>query len=405
MTMKITSVNVMELKPRNDKNWRPIVCRVNTDEGLYGYGEAAMAYGVGASAAFGMIRDMAGSVIGMDPLANEVIWDKLYKATFWGQNGGPVVFSAISAIDIALWDIKGKYFNVPVYVLLGGKRREKLRSYASQLQFRWGDGIDPVFAAEDYAAAAREAVAEGYDAIKIDFFTYDRDGRFFTSEDTTRLLKPYYLDLVEERIAAVREAVGSEVDIIIEGHSFTDAQSAIQIGKRAEKYNIFCYEEPTTPSPKLTKLVADNVNIPIASGERIYTRMGYAPYFENGSLALIQPDLGTSGGITEGKKICDMAYAYDVSVQVHVCASPLSVAAALQLEAVIPNFCIHEHHVINKASYNRELCVHDYQPVDGYMTIPELPGIGNELSEYALKTADTVTVSTGKEFKMEKSGN
>jgi galactonate dehydratase len=404
MTMKIKSVDVMELKPRNDKNWRPVVCRVNTDEGIYGYGEAAMAYGVGASAAFGMIRDLAGCIIGMDPLENEVIWDKLYKTTFWGQNGGPVVFSGISAIDIALWDIKGKFFNVPVYKLLGGKRREKLRAYASQLQFRWGDGVNPAFATEDLAVASRHAVSEGYDAIKIDFFTYDRDGRQFSSEDTTRLLKPYYLDLVEERIEAVRKAVGQNVDIIMECHSFTDVQSAIQIGKRAEKYNIFCYEEPTTPSPKLTKLVSENVNIPIASGERIYTRWGYTPYFENGSLAMIQPDLGTSGGITEGKKICDMAYTYDVSVQVHVCASPLSVAAALQLEAVIPNFCIHEHHVINRASYNRELCIHDYQPVNGYIGVPEIPGIGNELSEYALETADTVTVSKPKAFKMEKSG-
>jgi galactonate dehydratase len=402
--MKIKSVDVMELKPRNDKNWRPVVCRVNTDEGIYGYGEAAMAYGVGASAAFGMIRDLAGCIIGMDPLENEVIWEKLYKTTFWGQNGGPVVFSGISAIDIALWDIKGKFFNVPVYKLLGGKRREKLRAYASQLQFRWGDGVNPAFATEDLAAAARHAVSEGYDAIKIDFFTYDRDGRQFSSEDTTRLLKPYYLDLVEERIEAVRKAVGPNVDIIMECHSFTDVQSAIQIGKRAEKYNIFCYEEPTTPSAKLTKQVAEAVNIPIASGERIYTRWGYVPYFENGSLAMIQPDLGTSGGITEGKKICDMAYTYDVSVQVHVCASPLSVAAALQLEAVIPNFCIHEHHVINRASYNRELCIHDYQPVNGYIGVPELPGIGNELSEYALETADTVTVSKPRAFKMEKSG-
>jgi L-alanine-DL-glutamate epimerase-like enolase superfamily enzyme len=401
--MKVVSVDVMELNPRNDKNWRPIVCRVNTDEGLYGYGEAAMAYGVGASAAFGMIKDLAGSVIDMDPLDNEVIWDKLYKGTFWGQNGGPVVYGGVSAIDIALWDIRGKYFNVPVYKLLGGKRREKLRTYASQLQFQWEDGINPIFLAEDYAAAAKKAVSEGYDAVKIDFFTYDRDGRYLPSEETTRLRSPYYLDLVEERIAAVREAIGPKVDIIIEGHSFTDAQAAIQIGRRAEKYNIFCFEEPTTPDPKITKLVADNVNMPLSSGERIYTRMGYVPYFENGSLALIQPDLGTAGGITEGKKIADMAYAYDVGVQAHVCASPLSVAAALQLEAVIPNFCIHEHHVINKASYNRELCLHDYQPVDGFMTIPELPGIGNELSEYALETADIVTVSTEKSFKMVKS--
>ena len=395
----------MELKPKHDRQWRPIVCRVNTDEGVYGYGEAAMAYGVGASSCLRHDQRPGRKYHRHGPLANEVIWDKLYKGTFWGQNGGPVVFGGISAIDIALWDIKGKYFNVPIYKLLGGKRREKLRSYASQLQFRWGDGVNPAFATKDYVAAARHAVSEGYDAIKIDFFTYDRDGRQFTAEDTTRILKPYFVDLVEERVAAVREAVGPSVDIIMECHSFTDVQSAIQIGRRVEKYSIFCYEEPITPSPKLTKMVADAVNIPIASGERIYTRWGYAPYFENGSLALIQPDLGTCGGITEGKKISDMAYTYDVSVQIHVCASPISLAAALQLEAVIPSFCIHEHHVVSRASYNRELCVYDYQPVNGYMTIPDLPGIGNELSDYALKTADIETVSTTRAFKMEKTDN
>ncbi|MBN1382530.1 MAG: mandelate racemase/muconate lactonizing enzyme family protein [Deltaproteobacteria bacterium] len=394
--MKITSVDVMELKPRNSPRWRPVVCRINTDEGVYGYGEAAMAYGVGASGAFGMIKDLSRMILEKDPLDHEVIWDRLYKATFWGQNGGPVIFAGISAIDMALWDIKGKFFGLPLYRLLGGKRREKLRSYASQLQFGWGDGMTSICATEGYAAVAGKAVAEGYDAIKIDFFTFDKNGKNFSAEETTRLLKPYYLDLIEERIDAVRSAVGPKVDIIIEAHSVTDAQAAIQIGKRAEKYNIFAYEEPTTPTPKMTRLVADNVRIPLASGERIYTRWDYAPYFENGSLALIQPDLGTCGGITEGKKICDMAYTYDVSVQAHVCASPLSTAAALQLEAVIPNFCIHEHHVVNLTSYNKELCIYDYQPVDGYMSVPDIPGIGNELSEYALETADKLTVSRSK---------
>ncbi len=398
--MKIVSVDVMELKPRNNPIWRPIVCRINTDEGIYGYGEAAMAYGIGASAAFGMIKDLSNLIIGMDPLENEVIWDKLYKTTFWGQNGGPVIFGGISAIDIALWDIKGKYFNVPVYKLLGGKKREKLRSYASQLQFSWTDAITPQYETAGYAQAAKQAVSEGYDAIKVDFFTYTDDGKAFTPEDTTRLLKPRTLDLIEERLAAVRSAIGPKVDIIIENHSFTDAQSSIQIAKRAEKYNIFCFEEPTTPTPKITKFVAENINIPLASGERIYSRWGYAPYFEDCSLQLIQPDLGTCGGITEGKKICDMAYTYDVSVQAHVCASPLSTAAALQLEAVIPNFCIHEHHAANRCPFNIELCVHDYQPVNGYISVPELPGIGNELSDYALKTADKVTVTGGISWKM-----
>ena len=136
--MKITKVEVFEVQTRRPA-WRPILCRIYTDEGVYGDGEAALAYGTAAPAAAGMIRDLAKLIIGMDPLDNEVIWDKLYKATFWGQNGGPVVFAGISALDIALWDIKGKAFNAPIYKLLGGKRRDNLRTYASQLQFGWGD--------------------------------------------------------------------------------------------------------------------------------------------------------------------------------------------------------------------------------------------------------------------------
>lgn len=390
--MKITKIDVMQVKTQAQIPWRPIICRIFTDEGIFGDGEAALTYGIAAPAAFGMIKDLATLIIGMDPLDNEVIWDKLYKSTFWGQNGGPVIFAGMSALDIALWDIKGKYYKAPVYKLLGGKRRDNLRSYASQLQFGWGDGVTPACSTQDYVNNAKKAVAEGYDAIKIDFFTYDKDGRNFTDEDRTRLLKPYYVNLVEERIAAVREAVGPNVDIIMENHSFPDAQSAVQLGRRAQKYNIFYFEEPTTPDTKMTKFVCDKLEMPIASGERIYSRWQYAKYFEDCSLQVIQPDLGNCGGITEGKKICDMAYTYDVSVQAHVCASPLSTAAALQLEAVIPNFVIHEHHVFNLSSWNKNLCIYDYQPVNGKFSIPELPGIGNEFSDYALTNCEKVTV-------------
>jgi galactonate dehydratase len=395
--MKITSVDVMELKVRANPNWRPIICRINTDEGIYGYGEAALAYGMGASAAFGMIRDLAKMIIGMDPLDNEVIWNKLYLNTFWAQNGGPVVYSGMSAIDIALWDIRGKFFNVPVYKLLGGKKRDKLRAYASQLQFGWEDKAEkvyaPAFSPEDYARAARKAVNEGYDAIKIDFFIFTPDGGQFRDDERTGMLKPYYLHMIEDRLSAVRKQIGPNVDIIIENHSLTDALSSVQIGQMAEKYNIFYFEEPTTPTPDLTRAVKTKVRIPLASGEKIYTRWQFAPYLREGLLQVIQPDLGTCGGITEAKKICDMAYVYDASVQIHVCGSPISTAAALQIEAVIPNFCIHEHHIISRSQGFRELCVNDYQPIDGSMSVPELPGIGNELSEYALKTADIVTVT------------
>ena len=390
--MKITKVDVMQLHARNNPVWRPVVCRIYTDEGICGDGEAALSYGIGAPAAFGMIKDLASLIVGMDPLENEVIWDKLYKTTFWGQNGGPVVFAGISAIDIALWDIKGKYYKAPLYRLLGGKKRDNVRTYASQLQFGWDPEFKPACSTEEYVRNSRKAAGEGYDCIKIDFFTYDRDGRNFTEEDRTRLLKPYYVDLVEERIAAVREAVGRDVDIIMENHSFPDAQSAVQLGRRAQKYNIFYFEEPTTPDPKMTKYVCDRLEMPIASGERIYSRWQYAKYFENSSLQVIQPDIGNCGGLTEAKKICDMAYVYDVSVQPHVCASPLSTAVALHLEAVIPNFVIHEHHVFNLHQYNKDLCIYDLQPKDGKFKVPELPGIGNELSEYALTHCDKVTV-------------
>jgi L-alanine-DL-glutamate epimerase-like enolase superfamily enzyme len=142
----------------------------------------------------------------------------------------------------------------------------------------------------------------------------------------------------------------------------------------------------------MTKFVAERVNVSISQGERVFSRWGYAPYFVNGSAQLIQPDIGNCGGITEAKKICDMAYVYDVGVQAHVCASPLSTAAALQLEAAIPNFTIHEHHVYNRYDYNKQLCIYDYQPVNGYFEIPDLPGLGNELSDFCFSHGEVVTV-------------
>ena len=390
--MKIVKVDVMQLGTDVRPDWRPIVCRIYTDEGIYGDGEAAMAYDVGALGAFGMLQELAKMVIGMDPLDNEVIWDKLYRSTFWGQNGGPVTFSAISAIDIALWDIKGKYFKVPVYKLLGGKKRDNLRCYASQLQFGWGEVRIPARTPEDYAENAKKAVEEGYDAVKFDFFLYNEEDGFFNDNDRLGLLSKKYLNIVEKRIVAVRETIGPDVDIIMENHSYTDAQSALQLGRMAEKYDIFCFEEPTTPYPKITKYMSDKLNIPIATGERIYSRWQYAQYFENSSVQMIQPDFGNCGGITEGKKICDMAYAYDVGVQGHACGSPLSNVVALHLECVIPNFVIHEHHAVNLTPYNKSYCIYDYQPVNGKYKVPELPGLGNELSESAMNNSIKVTI-------------
>ena len=138
--MKITSIDIIDVA--NDfqsatSKWRPVVVRINTDEGISGYGEVGLAYGVGASGGFGVARDLAGILLGMDPMRSEAIWEKMLRKTFWGQGGGGIFSAAMSGIDIALWDIKGKALNVPLYQLLGGKTRDKIRAYASQLQFGW----------------------------------------------------------------------------------------------------------------------------------------------------------------------------------------------------------------------------------------------------------------------------
>lgn len=392
--IKITSVDVMALPGNKSASMIPILCRVNTDEGISGYGEAAVAIVTGAMATYELTKELSKMIIGMNPLYNEVIWEKLYKQSFWAQGNGVVYFGAISAIDTALWDIKGKYANMPVYELLGGKQREKLRAYASQLQFGWGvEGFTPGGDVSEYKEACQKAIAEGYDAIKINFIRFTRDKKLVSHLDATSYLSRELMHTAEERLYIARETVGSNVDIIVENHAMTDAATAIQFGKMAQKYDIMFLEEGATPlNPAVMKRISENIEIPLSTGERTYTRWGFLPFFQNGSISVAQPDIGNCGGITECKKICDMAHVYDVSIQTHVCSSPISVAVSLQLEAAIPNFIIHEHHVTNTMKTNTDLGLYNYQPKDGYLDIPDLPGIGQEPSEYALKMATIETV-------------
>jgi L-alanine-DL-glutamate epimerase-like enolase superfamily enzyme len=395
--MKITSVDIIDVA--NDfstalTKWRPITVRINTDEGISGFGEIGLAYGIGASAGFGMAKDLAKIIIGMDPMKNEAIWDKMQKKTFWGQGGGTVISAGMSGIDIALWDIKGKALNVPVYQLLGGKTRDKIRTYASQLQFGWGIGKDNAALTEpqQYAEVARVAVAEGYDALKVDTIAMDDCGKW-NQRNLNGVLSNPTLRMGYNRLKAMREAVGPDVDIIVEMHAFTDTTAAIQFGKMIEELGVFFYEEPVMPlNPKQMKKVADNVNIPIAAGERIYTRWGFRPFFEDGSLAVIQPDLGTCGGLTEAKKICDMAHVYDLTAQIHVCGGPISTAAALHIEAAIPNFIIHELHRFALLDTSIKTCKYNYLPQNGMYEVPDLPGLGQELTEETIKASVVETV-------------
>lgn len=393
--MKITEVQLVKtcpLKHKGNQKWQPIFVLVHTDEGITGHGEIGLAYGASQEAALGQGVDYARKILGMDPLNNEAVWQKLQRTTFWGMSGGAVNFAGISGIDIALWDIKGKAYNTPVYKLLGGKTRDRIRCYASQIQLGWGKVSRRHVQPEEYGEAAHEAMKAGFSAVKVDPIGISDRGEWM-GWNTTGILNYGQLKLIEDRVAAIREAGGRELDIILEAHALTDAGTAIQVGKALEPYRIYYFEEPTQPlNPHLFHRIRQQISIPLAGGERIHSRWGFRPFLEEGGLQVIQPDVCNTGGLTEGKKICDMAQVYDVGVQLHVCGGPISNAAALQLEAVIPNFIIHETHEYSLVPENIQLCKYDYQPRDGFLQVPERPGIGQELNEEVLKEYDVITV-------------
>ena len=380
--MKITRVEIFDMECPKRPQWHPVFVRIHTDEGISGVGEAGLAYDWGHSAAANMINEIVKArVIGFDPFQTELLWSKMFREGFWAQGSNAVFYAAMSAIDTALWDIKGKALGVPVYQLLGGKVNPKLRTYASQLQFDWDPEAKKLIKPEDYAKAAQKALAEGYDAVKVNPMFYDKDGN--TLYDLTKLFKADLLELVKARMRAIRETVGAKVDIFLECHSLLGATSAIQIGKEiAEEFNCAFMEEPVNyVNSALHDKVAAKLTVPLAAGERIYLRHGMRPYFENQTIDILQPDIGLCGGFTEAKKICDYADMYDIQVQAHVCGGPVATAASLHLETAIPNFYIHEHHTYATKDWNRELCIQDYQPQNGYMTVPELPGLGIELND------------------------
>jgi galactonate dehydratase len=391
--MKIISVEIWDIDIASMPMDHPVVIRINTDEGISGLGEVGLAYGTGHSGGVGYVKNLAESyLIGANPMKTEQLWDSMFRGTFWAQGGGPVVFGGMSAVDIACWDIKGKALGLPIYQLLGGKTNESLRTYASQIQFGWDENkFKRLTLPAEYAEAAKAAVAEGYDAVKVDPTTFDENGQ--RTPELNKILRHRTINMVYERIKAIRKAVGEDVDIIIELHSAPSATSAIQLGRALEEFNCMFFEEGVHYlNAALQEKLTHQVKIPMAAGERLYTRWGYRQYFEKQILDMIQPDICLVGGITEGKKVCDYAHIYDITVQMHVCGSPVSTAAALQLEAVIPNFQIHEHHVRALKPGNRELCVQDYQPQKGRFAVPDLPGLGLELNELVMSKSPHLTV-------------
>ncbi|MEA3345616.1 MAG: mandelate racemase/muconate lactonizing enzyme family protein [Chloroflexota bacterium] len=375
--MKITEVDIFDVKlAPHVTDWNPVIIRINTDEGINGVGEVALAYGTGSAAGVGMVRNLAEQfLLGADPFRIEHLWDKMYRQTFWAQGGGPVVFGGMSAVDEALWDIKGKALEVPVYELLGGCCQEKIRVYASVCM--GGECVE----SEEYAKEAERLVSEGYTALKFDPFT--GDSRKGEERSPKRALDAERANLAYDRVKAVRNAVGSDVDIMVEAHGNLGTTSAIQMGKRLEEFNPFFFEEPVDAlNVECMRKVAENGDIPIAAGERLYTRYGFRQYIEGQVIDILQPDVGLAGGITETKKIATHAETYNLHLQPHNCAGPVATAAAIQLDACMTNFIIQEwfpyHEEAHYRLVNQAL---EHQVVDGYLTISEAPGLGVELND------------------------
>jgi len=381
--MRITRADIYQFRFLSSlASWNPVILRLVTDEGIYGLGEVALAYGTGSSAAVGMLREMAERfLVGADPTRIEDMWQRLYRGTFWAQGGGPVVYGAMSAIDHALWDIKGKALGVPIYELLGGKVADRLRVYANGwYTSKTPEGRRTLVAPQEYAEAALRVVQDGYTALKFDPFAVRPDGIWGYSQ---RALDRERAQLAYERVKAVREAVGPDVDILIEVHGQLGTTSAIEMGRRFAEFHPFFYEEPVDAMNVECMLkVSRNVPIPVAAGERLYTRYGFREYIEKQVVDILQPDLGLAGGISEVKKIASYAETYDLHVQPHNCASPVCSAASVQVDACITNFIIQEWFPYRDPDWYN-VVQEPLEPTakDGFVPVPDRPGLGVMLNE------------------------
>ncbi|MGD8462923.1 MAG: mandelate racemase/muconate lactonizing enzyme family protein [Anaerolineae bacterium] len=356
---------------------RPVVVEVLTDEGISGVGDAAIAYGAGATAAAGMIKDLADKfLLGHDPFRIEALWSEMYDHSFWAKGGGPIIFAGISAIEQALWDIKGKALGVPVYEMLGGMFRDRVRVYANGWSFRC---VTP----NQFAREAERVVKDGYTALKFYPLGTPEPG---SPDGLLRHVSLRSLDrdaenLAVERIRAVRDAVGADIDILLDMSAELTTDAIIRIGRQVEELDIFFFEEPVDPFDiGALKKVSEQVKLPIAVGERLYTRYGFRRVMECHAADILQPDLGNTGGIMETKKIAAMAEAYNMRIQPHTCASPVATAAALQLDACIPNVIIQELYPYRSPEHFEIVDqAPEWEVQDSYLPIPDRPGLGVEL--------------------------
>lgn len=340
-------------------NW--VFVKVCTDEGIDGVGEATLEYK--EKALWGAVEHIKEYLVGKNPLDIEKHWHAIYRDAYW--RGGPVLMSALSAVEMALWDILGKYLNVPVYQLLGGKVNDKVRIYVNG----WFAGAKEP---EEFGEKAKIAVQRGVTAMKWDPF-----GKNYLNISNAEL------DKALRNVAAVREAVGNEVDLLIEGHGRFNIPTGIKIARELEQFKPMFFEEPVPPDNlEALKAVKDKSPVAISAGERLYTRWDYRKMFDLMAADYIQPDISHAGGIMELKKIAAEAECRYIPFAPHNPSGPVANAATLQLAATCPNFEILEI-MYSDVDWRKDVTNETLEYKDGFMTIPDKPGLGIEIDEDA----------------------
>ena len=371
--MKITAVKTF-LVEGIKYNWTLV--KVETDAGIHGWGEATN--WPGSPLIEAACQHIGQFVIGMDARRIDYIWTKIYRDMHWLGQAGPLL-SAISAIDIALWDIKGKALNAPVYELLGGMYRGRIQLYANY----WF--IDGDASAASYARQARETVASGFTALKFDPFAHVHYGYGDDLSDTNQLdaaQKQGALDLV----ATVAEAVGPDLPIAIETHAFLNGPTAVEMAHRLAQLDFNCmwYEEPALPEyPDAIADIRRQIPLPVCVGERLHSRYMAKRILDAQAADILMPDITRCGGISEMRKIANMAEAYNVPIAPHNPNGPISTIASAHTMATIPNFYRQEFMV--KDVVWRDTCLSHKLPIeDGYFVLPDRPGLGFDIDETEL---------------------
>ena len=354
--MKVTNYETFLVPPR----W--LFLKIEADEGIIGWGEPVIE-GKAATVRTA-VDELMEAIIGKNPMNIEDHWNVMYRSGFY--RGGPILMSAIAGIDQALWDIKGKYYNAPVHQLLGGRVRDSIKVYS------WIGGDRPA----EVGMAAKEIVSKGFTAVKMN-----------ATEELQYVDSFEKIDQAIKRIAAVREAVGPGIGIGIDFHGRVHKPMAKVLVKELEAFHPMFIEEPVLPeNNEALRDIAQHTTIPIATGERMFSRWQFKKLLTDGYVDIIQPDVSHAGGITECKKIISMAEAFDVAAAPHCPLGPIALAACLQVDATCHNAFIQEQSL--KIHYNQGSDLLDYlvdktvfEYHDGFVKIPDGPGLGIEMNE------------------------